>query len=88
MKLLSYSWVKNYLRDNCISQDKAEQSFGLGATYRGVLAEYIKRELHTLDKESRIGTLSDKPDRAELLLMYQAQREVLNNFLEYIIDNS
>lgn len=88
MKLLSYNWVKSYLKANSIDEDKVKQSFGLGATYRGVLAEYIKRELSMIDKKSRLDALSDKPNRAEILLMYQAQREVLNNFLAYTIDNS
>ena len=87
MKLLSYSWVKNYLNDNNITEEKVEQSFGLAASYRGVMEEYIKKELATIDKKCRLDTLKDKPNRAELLLAYQAQREVLYNFLDYTIDN-
>lgn len=88
MKQLTSRWVENFLNDNDISEEKLKQSFGLAATYRDLLKHYVERELEKLDKESQLKTLADKPNRAELLLAYQAKRETLNNFLEYIIDNS
>jgi len=87
MKLLSYNWVKSYLTSEDIDEDKVNRSFGLGATYRGLLAEYIKRELELIEKKSRLESLADKPNRGELLIAYQAKREVLNNFLSYLIDS-
>ena len=86
MKLLTYNWVRNYLKDNEIEEARLRTSFGQAATYRGLLEGYIKKELASLDKKCRLDTLSEKPNRAELLLAYQAQREVLYNFLDYIID--
>lgn len=87
MKLLSYNWVKAYLDEHSISEDKVKQSFGLAATYRGVLREHIQRELDKLDRESMLSKLADKPNRGEFLLAQQAKRESLNDILQYLIDN-
>lgn len=86
MKQLSYSWVKNYLSDNKIDEIKLQQSFGLAATYRGLLEELIQRELAKLEKDSSLSKLATKPNRAELLLAYQAKREALKEILSYIVD--
>ena len=86
MKLLKFNWIKSYLEENNIDEAKAQQSFGLGETFRLLLSEYIKREIRAIDKKTKLDALADKPNRGELLIAYQAQREVLNNFLEYLID--
>lgn len=87
MKLLSYRWIKSHLEEQSISEEKLKQSFGLAATYRGVLQVHIQRELDTIDKESTLSKLTDKPNRGEFLLAQQAKREALNGILEYLIDN-
>ena len=86
MKLLTYRWVTSHLRDNGIEEKKLEQSFGLAATYRGVLQVHIQRELDSIDKESTLDKLSDKPNRGEFLLAMQAKRETLNNLKQYLTD--
>lgn len=88
MKLLSHRWVKAHLEENSISEEKVKQSFGLAATYRGILQVHIQRELDTIDKESTLSKLTDKPNRGEFLLAQQAKREALNNLLDYLIDNT
>lgn len=86
-KLLSSNWVKSFLREEDISQEKLKVSFDNAATYRIVLRQHIKRELELLDKLSQLSKLKDVPNRAELLLAYAAKREALNNLLEYCIDD-
>ncbi len=87
MKLLSYRWVKAHLEKESISEDKVKQSFGHSSTYRELLQVHIQRELTTLDKDSQLSKLADKPNRGEFLLGQQAKREALNNILELLIDN-
>lgn len=88
MKLLTYRWVTNHLKDNDIEPKKLEQSFGNAAVYRGVLQVHIQRELDTITKDSALSKLVDKPNRGEFLLAQQAKREALLGLLEYLIDKA
>ena len=87
MKLLSYRWVEAYLKKESIEEKKVIQSYKQSAAYRDVLRVHILRELTTLDKDSQLSKLSDKPNRGEFLLGQQAKREALNTLLELLVDS-
>lgn len=87
MKLANSNWVKSFLKQEDITEEKLKVSFGNAATFRVVLQEHIRRELEVIDKKSSFDKLIDQPNRAELLLAYAAKREALNNLMKILIDD-
>lgn len=87
MKLTEYNWVQSMFEDDPKALEQVEKQFNSSGKFRALLREYAQNELTKLDRLTTLNNMKDCPDRAELVLMASAQREILNNFLELLLDD-